>query len=114
MNNENCSMENNLTNDPVANPNAIVVIDNARFTILSPQLIRLEWAKDGKFIDEPTLVFLNRYLPVPKFDVQYNNNLLVIKTAKLNLFYQKAGGKFTAQNLSIEFMLNRKKVVWFP
>ena len=42
-------------------------LGNARFTVLTPQLIRMEWAADGKFEDHASLVFLNRKLPVPKF-----------------------------------------------
>src|SRR5580693_3735402 len=50
-------------NDPVANPRAVVTTAHARFTVLTPQLIRLEWAADGKFEDHASLVFLNRNLP---------------------------------------------------
>jgi alpha-glucosidase len=53
--------------EPVADPRAIVTAGHARFTVLTPQLIRMEWAADGKFEDHASLVFLNRKLPVPKF-----------------------------------------------
>ncbi len=53
--------------DPVADPRAIVTVGHARFTILTPQLIRMEWAADAKFEDHASLVFLNRKLPVPQF-----------------------------------------------
>src|SRR5215469_5437722 len=49
-------------NDPVADPKAIVTIGHARFTVLTPELIRMEWAADGKFEDHASLVFLNRKL----------------------------------------------------
>src|SRR5579863_2615132 len=51
----------------VADPAAIVISGNARFTILTPQLIRLEWAADGQFQDRPSLLFINRRMPVPQF-----------------------------------------------
>src|ERR1700684_3695846 len=50
-----------------ADPRAVVVVEHARFTVLTPQLIRMEWAADGKFEDHPSFVFLNRRLPVPQF-----------------------------------------------
>src|SRR3954471_6407797 len=53
--------------NPVADPGSIVTLGNARFTVLTPQMIRIEWAADGKFEDHPSFVFLNRRLPVPKF-----------------------------------------------
>ena len=34
---------------PKANPQAEVVMGNARFTVLTPRLVRMEWAADGKF-----------------------------------------------------------------
>ena len=59
--------------NPLADPKAIVTADNARFTILTPRLIRMEWAADGKFEDHASLVFLNRSLPVPKFGADRDN-----------------------------------------
>ena len=61
------SQEEALT-DPAADPKAEVVVGKARFTVLTPELIRMEWAADGKFEDHASFVFLNRRLPVPKFD----------------------------------------------
>ena len=52
---------------PEANPKAVVVSGNARFTVLSPRVIRMEWSSDGKFTDNASLTFVNRNLPVPKF-----------------------------------------------
>ena len=54
--------------NPVADPKAVVMVGNARFTVLTPQLIRMEWSADGKFEDHASFVFINRRLPVPKFD----------------------------------------------
>src|ERR1700677_3669710 len=53
--------------DPVADPRAVVTTGHARFTILAPQLIRMEEVADGKFEDHASLVFMNRRLPVPEF-----------------------------------------------
>ena len=54
--------------NPVADPKAVVTVGNARFTVLTPQLIRMEWSADGKFEDHASFVFINRRLPVPKFE----------------------------------------------
>src|SRR5580658_1699413 len=53
--------------NPVADPKAVVTLGNARFTVLTPELLRMEWSADGKFEDHASFVFLNRKLPVPKF-----------------------------------------------
>ncbi len=100
--------------DPVANPKAVVTEGNARFTVLTPELIRMEWSTDGKFIDSPSLVFINRRLPVPEFTVNRSGNLLMIKTSKLKISYKSGSGQFTPGNLTIEFTLDGKEVVWHP
>ena len=53
-------------NCPKADERAQVVAGNARFTVLTPQLIRMEWSEDGKFEDRATLTFVNRKLEVPE------------------------------------------------
>ena len=53
--------------DPIADPHAVVTLGHARFTVLTSQLVRMEWSADGKFEDHASLVFLNRKLPVPHF-----------------------------------------------
>ena len=75
--------------NPLADPKAVVTVGNARFTVLTPELIRMEWAADGKFEDHASFVFLNRRLPVPKFEVQGEKpgaaQPTVIKTSALDL-----------------------------
>ena len=81
--------------NPVADPKAIVTAGHARFTILTTQMIRMEWAADGKFEDHASLVFLNRKLPVPKFgDDRDKRGTLNIHTDALDLSYT-GDGKFT-------------------
>jgi alpha-glucosidase (family GH31 glycosyl hydrolase) len=106
--------------DPVADPRAIVTVGHARFTILTPQLIRMEWAADAKFEDHASLVFLNRKLPVPQFTQESASmggaSILTIQTSALTLKYRDygTGSKFAPENLSVTFQLNGKDVVWNP
>lgn len=103
--------------EPVADPKAIVTAGHARFTVLAPQLIRMEWAADGKFEDHASLVFLNRKLPVPKFVSMIKQDgqsaEFTITTDALRLKYVTEG-KFTSDNLAITFTLNGKEVTWHP
>jgi Glycosyl hydrolases family 31/Domain of unknown function (DUF5110) len=106
-----------IANDPVADPKAVVTLGNARFTVLTPQLIRMEWSADRKFEDHASLVFINRRLPVPRFshEVTDNDQKLTIKTDALTLTYTPAGnGQFTPQSLSVELTVDGKPVVWRP
>lgn len=104
--------------DPVADPRAIVIAGHARFSVLTPQLVRMEWAADGTFEDHATLVFLNRRLPVPEFthETAPDGGRTIIKTSVLTLDYTpgNSDGKFGADNLSITFSLNGKEMVWKP
>jgi alpha-glucosidase len=110
------SVEENVTN-PVADPKAVVILDKARFTVLTPQLIRMEWAADRKFEDHASLVFINRRLPVPPYTKSETDNghKLTIKTSALTLTYVDTGnGMFTSANLSISLMVDGKLTVWKP
>jgi alpha-glucosidase len=101
--------------DPVADPNAVITLGKARFTVLTPQLIRMEWAADGKFEDHASFVFLNRRLLAPKFEQAVAGNKLTIKTSALTLTYASGpDGRFTQDNLSIELSVDGKAVVWHP
>ncbi|MFI5252905.1 MAG: TIM-barrel domain-containing protein [Bacteroidota bacterium] len=101
-------------NNPAADRRAMVKFKNTRFTILTPRLIRMEWSADGIFEDHASLVFINRKLPVPKFSVSVEKNWQIIKTDSLAIRYQDTGEKFSADNLSIQFRLNKSDMTWKP
>jgi alpha-glucosidase len=107
--------------NPVADPRAVVKFGNARFTVLTPRMIRMEWAADRKFEDHASFVFLNRNLPVPKFTHEIASDgatqKLTIETDALKLDYTlgaSGDGNFTGDNLEIDFTLNGQQVVWHP
>jgi alpha-glucosidase len=112
-----------IATDPAADPKAIVTLGNARFTVLTPQLIRMEWASDGHFEDHASFVFLNRKLPVPKFEhtLSDEKDKLTIRTAALTLVYtpntgekSKQDSRFTPENLIISLSVGEKLAVWRP
>jgi alpha-glucosidase (family GH31 glycosyl hydrolase) len=109
--------------DPVADPRSVVIMGKARFTILTPQLIRMEWASDGKFEDHASFVFLNRKLPPAGFDrtEQEHGHKLILKTSALTLTYTPGAGlrshqdgRFTPENLTIEMTVDGKPMKWHP
>lgn len=101
--------------NPVADPKAVVTLGQARFTVLTPELIRMEWAADGKFEDHASLVFLNRRLPVPKFSRETTNGALTIQTDALKLVYTPAKSpQFAPENLTITLTVDGKQVAWHP
>jgi alpha-glucosidase len=100
--------------NPAADPAAIVVSGQARFTVLTPQLIRMEWSQTGRFEDRASLVFINRRLPVPAYKAANADRYLTIATGKLRLRYREGSGRFTAENLEISFQLNSNTITWHP
>jgi alpha-glucosidase (family GH31 glycosyl hydrolase) len=104
------------TTNPVADSRAVMVAGRARFTVLTPEMIRMEWAADGKFEDHASFVFINRRLPAPKFSKQESGSKLTLTTSALSLTYDGASGegKFTPENLSIELTVNGKRTTWHP
>jgi len=107
--------------NPVADPKAVVTLGNARFTVLTSRLIRMEWAADEKFEDHASFVFLNRRLPVPKFKQVLTSagtiKILKLNTDDLELTYatnSSGDGRFTADNLKVTFKLDGKPIEWKP
>ncbi len=96
----------------VADPKAVVVQGNARFTILTPRVIRMEWSEDGKFEDRASLTFVNRKLPVPKFTKSEKEGWIEIATDELKLRYKTDSGMFTPSNLQVEFNLGSEHKIW--
>ena len=81
--------------DPIPDASAVVAFGDARFTMLSESLIRLQNIKStrgGKLLpdDRATAVVVNRRFPggVPRFTVAHPNaSAVTITTAKLRLTY---------------------------
>lgn len=113
-----CGLRMFAQDNPVANPAAVVISGNARFTVLTPEMIRIEYSEKGVFEDRKTFAVINRNLEVPDFERSEDNDFLYIKTAGLTLKYRKGTDPVTlpasAKNLSIKFNHNNREVLWYP
>lgn len=98
-------------NNPIADSRAQVISGNARFTILTDRLIRMEWAEDRKFEDHATLAVVNRCLPVPEYKVSRRGDNLTIRTSSIVLVY-KGSDRFDENNLSVSFKMKGKTIEW--
>jgi len=88
--------------NPTANPAAVVTKGNARFTVLTNSMIRIEYsAGNATFEDRATLAIVNRHFEnTPKFTVTRGNGVLTIETEKLRLVYV-GENTFSASNLNV-------------
>ncbi len=89
---------------PQAPEGSQVTCGKARFTVLTPRLIRMEWSDNTQFEDRATLGVVNRNLDVPKFDVKQSKSKTVIRTSYMTLTYT-GQEKFSSENLSISFTM---------
>ena len=90
--------------EPVADPAAVVLAPEVRFTVLASRLLRLEYSPDEQFEDRPTQTFWYRRQPVPPFEVARSRELLEITTEHLILRYRLGSSGFTPDSLSIELL----------
>lgn len=92
--------EYKIKHNPLCNPQAAVVGECYRITVLTPALVRMEYDAKGKFEDRATQSVLNRDFPVPDFRVVDTTEELSIYTSELELHYNKK--PFAANGLMIK------------
>ena len=104
--------------NPLAQEEAVVTSGNARFTILTPRLIRIQYSASKLFEDRATFAVVNRRLPVPHFTTTTEDGYLIIRTDSLTLRY-KVGSRIQKQHknssvLGITFQMNGRQILWYP
>ena len=107
-----------LASGPKASPDAVVQDGCARFTVLRPEMIRIEYSPKGVFEDNATFSVVNRQLPVPKYSKTDDGKYVTITTDALSLRYRKGSNPLSEPaspaNLSITMSVNGNPVVWYP
>ncbi len=103
-----------LRTAPKARPEAVVKAGKARFTVLTPRLLRLEWSKNGAFEDRASLFALRRRLPLPAFRTWREGGWFHLSTKALHLRYKPGSGAFDGNNLEIALHTGGIRTVWRP
>ncbi len=91
-----------------------MVFGNARFTVIADGLIRMEYSKDGIFINEKTLFANSRSLSETDFDVFVTKKHIRINTSMIEIKYTETGKTFSKENLTACLNCNGSKIKWFP
>jgi len=94
---------------PSGNP---LVFGENRLTLITPTLFRLEFARDGKFIDDPTIFAYDRsnLLPTDRFEVRaLGGDRYEITTEALRIVYEHDGFPFGLHNFAAYYKLNGKE-----
>lgn len=88
---------------------------NVRFTLIDEGTLRLEYAPDGKFVDNKSFMAVIREYPKVNYNIKNNTKQVVINTSKLKLVYKKGTGPFSKENLTISSAKTiSKSFVWKP
>ena len=113
-----CALAAQETWNPVADEAAVVQSGGMRFTVLTPQLIRIQYSRQQKFEDRATFAVVNRRLPVPDFTTREEDGYLYITTDALELRYRvgsvpSPSAKNTS-SLTIRLNVAGRQVTWYP
>ena len=91
------------------NDNIVYKDSNVRFTLVTDGTVRMEYAPDGKFLDDKSFIAVNRSYPEVKYKKSETTKKVVISTDYLTLSYTKGSGPLTERNLSIVSAKTKKK-----
>lgn len=91
------------------NANVVYQDSNVRFTLVTDGTVRMEYAPDGKFLDNKSFIAVNRSYPEVKYKKSETTKKVVISTDYLTLSYTKGSGPLTERNLSIVSAKTKKK-----
>ncbi|XP_065176794.1 oligosaccharide 4-alpha-D-glucosyltransferase-like [Sycon ciliatum] len=97
--------------DPTPDPAAVVTSGQARFTVLTEHIIRMQFGQDH---DEPTFTFLNRRMSVPDFSKAMHGDWLEINTTAVHLRYLTTSTQetFNEHNLQVDVLSTSR--TWMP
>jgi alpha-glucosidase (family GH31 glycosyl hydrolase) len=81
-------------------PQSVIEGGHYRFTVLTGQLVRMEYDEDGVFEDRQTQMAINRDFPTPEYYVWKTGVGIEIKTEYISIFYNEK--TFSPHGLTVE------------
>ena len=94
-------------------PNPLV-IGNARFTVVTAQCIRIEYAAGGKFVDQASMFAVNRAARFGGFKLATKGTATEIDTGVIRLTYTPDGKPLSPANLTADISEDGVKAHWTP
>lgn len=101
-----------LKTSSICKEGSIIKGENYRFTVLTPQMIRIEYSKTGIFEDRPTQTVINRDFDVPKFRVIDKDDSLEIITDFVHLTYDKSEFSKNGLNIKVRGNISAYHSIW--
>lgn len=87
---------------------------NVRFTVITDGTVRMEYAPDGRFVDNKSFLAVNRTYPSVQYKLTDSKKWVTIETDKFILKYKKGTGAFTKDNLSVRSAKKFFTFNWTP
>ena len=91
-----------------------VTVGHARFTAVTPNVIRLEYAGSGHFVEDPSWFAVNRAARFAGGTVTRRDGTVTIDTGPVRLTYRDDGRPFSPANLSAVVRKGDAAVTWHP
>lgn len=95
------------------NSNVAYQDNEVRFTVIADGVVRMEYAPQGKFVDERSQVAVIRSYPKSNYKVK-TGPTIQISTPRMVVKYKKGTGRFTDKNLVITSPKGVKPFRWVP
>jgi alpha-glucosidase (family GH31 glycosyl hydrolase) len=93
----------------------MATVGKARFTVITPTLIRMEYAPDGKFVDAPSWYAADRQARFDRAEIRRDGAKGVdIDTGAIRLHYRDDGQPFSPQNLNASIRQGKEEIAWKP
>jgi alpha-glucosidase (family GH31 glycosyl hydrolase) len=92
----------------------VAVVGNARFTVITPNLIRIEYEPDRKFVDLPSWFAVDRNTRDANARIINHDGQVEIDTGEISLAYHDNGKPFSPDNLKAQIKKGHDEVRWQP
>ena len=91
-----------------------IIIGHARFSLITPYLVRLEYSEDKKFEDRPTIRAINLSKPIKIRTLGYENNWVILEGEYVKIKYLPGDAQFSAENLIVSWNVGSMQDEWKP
>jgi alpha-glucosidase (family GH31 glycosyl hydrolase) len=109
------AMPAHATTIPLGLAGQTFISGQARFQVLAPELVRLEYSPSATFVDAPSVAVINRSdWPKTAAQSREEDGWFTLTTERLSLRYKLGSGAFATNNLRIEWRDSSRTHQWKP
>lgn len=91
-----------------------IIIGNARFSMITPNLARIEYSENRKFEDRPTIRAIGFFKTIKIKKVSRKSGWVVMEGENIRIEYLPANSPFSADNLKISWKAENMTGEWKP